>query len=140
MRLSDATGLGIDELFPPELYQNAVFGLRPVVEVESEQFLSLRNPSVRQLPAPVDEPQWETRDAINAVLMTLMPREEKIVRARYGLDDGVDRTLEDIAQDYGLSRDRIHQIEQKALRKLRHPRAVRLLGTRFGVIPKWVGQ
>lgn len=58
---------------------------------------------------------------LDSVLKTLKPREEKVIRARFGLDDGHPRTLEDLGREFCLTRERIRQIEEKALRKLRHP-------------------
>jgi RNA polymerase primary sigma factor len=55
------------------------------------------------------------------VLKSLSPREEKIIRLRFGLDDGSERTLEEVGQNFAVTRERIRQIEAKALRKLRHP-------------------
>jgi RNA polymerase primary sigma factor len=55
------------------------------------------------------------------VLNTLTPREERIIRMRFGLEDGNEHTLEDVGQAFGVTRERIRQIEAKALRKLRHP-------------------
>ncbi|MBQ7374185.1 MAG: sigma-70 family RNA polymerase sigma factor, partial [Clostridia bacterium] len=55
------------------------------------------------------------------VLDTLTPREEKVLRLRYGLDDGRPRTLEEVGKEFNVTRERIRQIEAKALRKLRHP-------------------
>ena len=54
-------------------------------------------------------------------LSTLTPRQEKIVRMRFGIGEKADHTLEEVGQDYNLTRERIRQIEEKALRKLRHP-------------------
>ena len=55
------------------------------------------------------------------VLDTLTPREEKVLRLRFGLDDGRPRTLEEVGRQFQVTRERIRQIEAKALRKLRHP-------------------
>ena len=61
------------------------------------------------------------REQLESVLDTLNPREEKVLRLRFGLDDGKQRTLEEVGQFFGVTRERIRQIEAKALRKLRHP-------------------
>ena len=55
------------------------------------------------------------------VLRTLSPREEKIIRMRFGMEDGSERTLEEVGRSFAVTRERIRQIEAKALRKLRHP-------------------
>ncbi|PYS59160.1 MAG: RNA polymerase sigma factor RpoD, partial [Acidobacteria bacterium] len=55
------------------------------------------------------------------VLRTLTPREERIIKMRFGLDDGSEHTLEEVGQVFSVTRERIRQIEAKALRKLRHP-------------------
>jgi len=61
------------------------------------------------------------KDEIRDVLLTLTEREEKVIKLRFGLDDGKSRTLEEVGQMFGVTRERIRQIEAKALRKLRHP-------------------
>ena len=67
------------------------------------------------------------KEQLASVLNTLTPREEMVIRLRYGLDDAHPRTLEDVGKEFGVTRERIRQIEAKALRKLRHPnRAKRL--------------
>lgn len=61
------------------------------------------------------------KEQLIGILDTLSPREEKVLRLRYGLDDGKPRTLEEVGKDFNVTRERIRQIETKALRKLRHP-------------------
>jgi RNA polymerase primary sigma factor len=66
-------------------------------------------------------------DQTARVLSTLTPREEKVLRMRFGIGEKSDHTLEEVGQDFAVTRERIRQIEAKALRKLRHPsRAKRL--------------
>ena len=67
------------------------------------------------------------KDEIGEVLLTLTEREEKVIRLRFGLEDGKSRTLEEVGQMFGVTRERIRQIEAKALRKLRHPSRSRKL-------------
>ena len=67
------------------------------------------------------------KEELDGVLLTLTDREEKVLRLRFGLDDGQCRTLEEVGQIFGVTRERIRQIEAKALRKLRHPSRSRKL-------------
>lgn len=67
------------------------------------------------------------KDKLEEVLTTLAPREAMVLRLRFGLDDGNIYTLEEVGQKFGLTRERIRQIEGKALRRLRHPRRARQL-------------
>jgi len=68
-----------------------------------------------------------TQEQLAEVLKTLTPREEKVLRLRYGLDDGHPRTLEEVGKEFNVTRERIRQIEAKALRKLRHPNRIKHL-------------
>ena len=72
------------------------------------------------------------KDEISNLLSTLTEREEKVIRLRFGLDDGKSKTLEEVGQLFGVTRERIRQIEAKALRKLRHPSRSRKLKDYLG--------
>jgi RNA polymerase primary sigma factor len=61
------------------------------------------------------------KEQTESVLKTLTPREEKVIKMRFGVGDGSEHTLEEVGQSFAVTRERIRQIEAKALRKLRHP-------------------
>jgi len=73
----------------------------------------------------------DRKDQTANVLRTLTPREVKIIKMRYGLEDGSEHTLEEVGQCFAVTRERIRQIEAKALRKLRHPSRSRELKSLF---------
>ena len=82
--------------------------------------------TISPLDAAVDR---DLGEEVDRILSALSPREERLLRLRFGIGDGTDRTLDEIGRDFGLTRERIRQIEGKALLKLRHPtRARRLRG------------
>jgi len=82
----------------------------------------------RKIASPVDTASHELlKEQISSVLDTLTPREQKVLRLRFGLDDGRGRTLEEVGREFKVTRERIRQIEAKALRKLRHPTRSRRL-------------
>ena len=73
-------------------------------------------------PAPHDAASYTLlKEQLEEVMNTLTPREAKVLRLRFGLDDGKSRTLEEVGKEFNVTRERIRQIEAKALRKLRHP-------------------
>ena len=81
-----------------------------------------------EAPAPADAASHTLlREQLSDVLSTLTPREEKVLRLRFGLEDGRSRTLEEVGKEFNVTRERIRQIEAKALRKLRHPSRSRKL-------------
>ncbi len=81
-----------------------------------------------ETPAPADAAsQTILREVIERELHTLTPREEHVIKLRFGLYDGRTRTLEEVGQEFNITRERIRQIEAKALRKLRHPSRARHL-------------
>ena len=71
------------------------------------------------------------KEQLMGVLETLTPREQKVIRLRYGLDDAHPRTLEEVGREFSVTRERIRQIEAKALRKLRHPSKLKKLKDDF---------
>jgi len=78
--------------------------------------------------APADAASHQMlKEAVESVLNTLSDREQKVLKLRFGLDDGRTRTLEEVGREFDVTRERIRQIEAKALRKLRHPRRAQSL-------------
>ncbi len=76
------------------------------------------------------------KEQTESVLKTLTPREEKVIKMRFGLDDGSEHTLEEVGQSFAVTRERIRQIEAKALRKLRHPSRSRKLRAFLDATPR----
>jgi len=82
----------------------------------------------RSAPAPSDAASFQLlKEQIQEVLDTLTDRESRVLQLRFGLEDGRSRTLEEVGKEFGVTRERIRQIEAKALRKLRHPTRSRKL-------------
>jgi RNA polymerase primary sigma factor len=78
--------------------------------------------------SPIDATiQSDLRDATTRALASLSQREERIIRMRFGIELSADRTLAEVGQQFAVSRERIRQIEAKALRKLRHPHRSKML-------------
>ncbi len=83
--------------------------------------------------SPIDSATSEgLREAIRAILDSLTPREAKVVRMRFGIDMNTDHTLEEVGKQFDVTRERIRQIEAKALRKLRHPTRAEKLRSFYG--------
>ena len=101
-----------------DLYLNTT-SLNVLVGEDEETELEEFTPSDSSVEDVVE--QTFLRESLENVLSTLTPREEKILRLRFGFDDGIERTLEDVGKMFNVTRERIRQIENKALRKLRHP-------------------
>ena len=80
------------------------------------------------MPVPMDAAAFTLlREQLKEVMSSLTEREQKVLRLRFGLDDGRSRTLEEVGKEFDVTRERIRQIEAKALRKLRHPSRSRKL-------------
>jgi RNA polymerase primary sigma factor len=78
--------------------------------------------------APAEQASQQLlKEQLDRVLGELNDREQKVLRLRFGLEDGRQRTLEEVGKEFGVTRERIRQIEAKALRKLRHPSRSRKL-------------
>ncbi len=100
----------------------------PITDAENDETELGAFVEDRRSPAPAQLAYQEIlRERIRAVLDTLPPREAQVIRLRYGLDGSPPLTLEEIAGKFGLTRERIRQIENKALRRLRHPSRTRQL-------------
>jgi RNA polymerase sigma factor (sigma-70 family) len=117
-----------EDLFPASLY---ALELPDVVnrEYESREVsLALASGQPSLLPSPVTEAEnKELRGALEKVLHSLTPREERIMRLRWGLEDGQEYTLEEVAQAFRITRERARQVESRAFRTLRHPSRLRKL-------------
>ena len=83
-----------------------------------------------------DISQQELRERIHTVLSTLTEKEQKVISMRYGFDDGKEKTLEEVGIEFNVTRERIRQIESKALKKLRHPSRTKRLQWFFNDIIK----
>mgnify|MGYP000137703119 CR=1 FL=1 len=80
------------------------------------------------VPAPAEAAAFAMlKEQLNEVLNTLTKREQEVIRLRFGLEDGRARTLEEVGKQFDVTRERIRQIEAKALRKLRHPSKSKIL-------------
>jgi len=125
----------VDYLFPPLLMkaiEEGVFSRRDAQLAEPE-ILNLTEAARLRLTYNGETEMIAEMDRkllaehIHHVLNTLEPREQKVLRLRFGLDSGTGLRLEDVGKEFGVTRERIRQIESKALRKLRHPSRSRRL-------------
>lgn len=98
----------------------------PIGEEEDSHLEDFIEDQNAQSPSDIAEASMR-REQLAQVLATLTPREEKVLRLRYGLDDNKPRTLEEVGREFNVTRERIRQIEAKALRKLRHPNRMKKL-------------
>jgi len=126
----------IDYFFPDNLFsaiKEGVFHRRLIELTESEtKYITgkyranlITDGGIEDVINKVDGEELEGK--MNEVLGTLTAREERIIRQRFGLDDGKSKTLEEVGNEFKVSKERIRQIESKALRKLRYPSRARML-------------
>jgi RNA polymerase primary sigma factor len=92
----------------------------PIGEEEDNHYGDFLEDKTRGAPVDIVANQ-SLSDQTRKVLATLTPREEKVLRMRFGIGEKTDHTLEEVGQSFDVTRERIRQIEAKALRKLRHP-------------------
>ena len=127
----------MDGMTPQKVRESQKISLEPVsletpIGEEDDSHLGDFVPDERNM-SPEDYATNEMlKDEISEVLLTLTEREERVIRLRFGLEDGKSRTLEEVGQMFGVTRERIRQIEAKALRKLRHPSRSRKLKDYMG--------
>ena len=103
-----------------KISQDTVSLEKPIGEEEDSKMIDFIEDNDTPSPSALSEQSMLT-DKLNEVLATLTPRENEVIRRRYGLDDGKPKTLEEVGREFNVTRERIRQIEAKALRKLRHP-------------------
>lgn len=129
LRVAIYFGIPDDVLFPEEIAQVRVHqqpkDLRLTYaefEEMSQSWLLAETPTVVELAE-----RTALTETLQSVLTGLLPREQQVLTLRFGLDDGEARTMEAVARMFGVTRERVRQIEAKALRKLRHPSRAKLL-------------
>ena len=126
--ISSKLGISSSEIYKyiqymtPELSLEEMFEINPEVD---EYEASLNEDPMLDL---VEYLHWQqVREALDAVFHTLTPREMMVIRLRHGFDDGKIRTFEEVGKEFNVTRERIRQIEAKAIRKLRHPSRAKYL-------------
>ena len=121
-KVATAMAMPLDVLFPKSVYLDHIVSAF-AVEVDVERFVALRHATTASnlLAGPTADELFDLRDALRKQLDTLSPREQRVIDALFGLSNGEPQTLEQVGGAHGVSRERIRQIQAKALRKLRHP-------------------
>lgn len=118
LRMARSLRLPPDSLFPEQHLEQALVRNSGELEVSGDELRAMLAPPEQQDPEQAMIAD-DVRRAMGKLLLTLSPREERVVRLRFGIDGGGDKTLQDVADEYGLSRNRVRQIEFHALLKLK---------------------
>lgn len=119
--IGEYMGMPVDKVVEiQKIAQDPVSLETPIGEEEDSHLVDFIEDTSAKAPSEVAA-QTMLREQLISALHKLTPREEKVIRLRYGLDDGKTRTLEEVGKEFDVTRERIRQIEAKALRKLRNP-------------------
>lgn len=125
--IADYMGISVDKVIEiQKIAQDPVSLETPIGEEEDSHLVDFIEDTKAAPPSDVAA-QSMLREQLIQALHKLTPREEKVIRLRYGLDDGKQRTLEEVGKEFNVTRERIRQIEAKALRKLRNPTKLKKL-------------
>ena len=130
--LSETTGIPVEKVRAVMKIAREPISLETPVGNDGESHVGEFIPDESGLPPDEAYAQMRFNDQTRQLLKTLTPREEKILRMRFGIDEPRDHTLEEVGESFSLTRERIRQIETKALRKLRLPSQHRKLKTYIG--------
>jgi RNA polymerase primary sigma factor len=130
--LSESTGIPVEKVRAVMKIAREPISLETPVGNDGESHVGEFIPDESGLPPDEAYAQMRFNDQTRQLLKTLTPREEKILRMRFGIDEPRDHTLEEVGESFSLTRERIRQIETKALRKLRLPSQHRKLKTYLG--------
>jgi RNA polymerase sigma factor (sigma-70 family) len=122
MKMVDFLRCMPEDIFPKAQMQQAMKVNKVTTKADIGDVHSLTT-SLRTLALPPEEKMIfdEAQASIQRAMETLTPREQRVLMLRFGFHDGIEHTFEDIAGQFGVSKDRIRQIQEKALRKMRHP-------------------
>jgi len=107
--------------------QEAVSLETPIGEDEEDSILAEFIEDVKTIPPSLEAARTLLRERLKEILIDLTPREQKILQMRFGLEDGITHTLEEVGNEFGVTRERIRQIEAKALERIREHRALKKL-------------
>jgi RNA polymerase primary sigma factor len=119
--IADEMGISVDKVREIQKVAQEPVSLETPIGEEEDSHLGDFIPD-EDVPQPVEAAAFSLlKEQLNEVLDTLTDREQKVLKLRFGLDDGRARTLEEVGKEFDVTRERIRQIEAKALRKLRHP-------------------